>query len=251
MNKYNCFLTLTYKTEKLPEHGNLRHRDIQLFFKKLRNLCSRLKQNSIAVSPDKIIKYYMAGEYGTINKRPHYHICLFGIDFTDKKYLRLSPAKHKLYTSPTLEKLWPHGYSSIGEVNFQTAAYTARYIISKITGKQALKHYQKINIETGEIIKITPEYNQMSRKQAIGKTWFEKFTTDIYPHGHMVIRGHKTNTPRYYDKQYSLTNPEKYDTLQYMRHIEGLHHRENQTDARLKVREQVQHAQLKQLKREL
>lgn len=281
LHKHNSFITLTYRPENLPEHGNLRHRDVQLFLKKLRNaLCRRgdlllssptitSPNNSLPTSgqhraPDKArgalyvppaqlpkIKYYMAGEYGEQFARPHYHICLFGIDFADKIYLRRSPTGNKLWRSPTLEKLWPHGYSSIGEVNFQTAAYVARYVMKKITGTKAKQHYEKIDLKTGEIIKIEKEYNQMSRRPGIGKTWYEKFTTDIYPHGQMIVRGKKTNTPRYYDKLWEKQNPLSAEELRHQRFLEGLHHRENQTPERLRVREQVQLAQLNQLKRKI
>lgn len=262
MHKHNCFVTLTYRPEDMPADGNLDHRHVQLFLKQLRNTFNRQPHLFLqATGPQgqgvgeadgsKAFKYYMCGEYGEQFQRPHYHLCLFGIEFQDKKYLRLSSTSHKLYISETLKKLWPHGYSSIGAVSFQTAAYIARYVLKKITGTQSKKHYEKIDAHTGEIIKIEKEYNQMSRRPGIGKTWLEKYTTDIYPHGQMIVRGKKTNTPRAYDKWYAQQQPLNAEQLAYARYIEGLHHRENQTPERLKVREQVQAAQLQQLKRKI
>lgn len=63
----NCFVTLTYRDEDLPENGSLRHRDFQLFMKRLRKRAD--------------VRFYMCGEYGEQKLRPHYHACLFGVDY--------------------------------------------------------------------------------------------------------------------------------------------------------------------------
>ena len=44
-----------------------------------------------------------------------------------------------------------------------------------------------------------PEYCTMSRKPGIGKTWFEKYQSDVYPHDYCEINGKKIPPPRYYD----------------------------------------------------
>lgn len=132
----NAFITLTYSPEKLTS-PSLTHRDYQLFMKRLRETASRAS-NKIQSARDldqKIqISYYMAGEYGTRNRRPHFHACLFNCDFTDKKYWRTTAAKSQIYTSNTLDELWGKGFTSIGDVNHESAGYIARYIIAKITG---------------------------------------------------------------------------------------------------------------------
>lgn len=85
----------------------------------------------------------------------------------------------------------------------------------------------------------------------IGKTWLEKFHTDAYPEGKVIIRGKKCNTPRYYDKQYAKLDPLGHEEMQYGRHVEGLAHSQDQTDSRLAVREKVATAKIRQLKRKL
>ena len=75
----------------------------------------------------------MCGEYGDKLGRPHYHAIIFGVTFVDKKLWSIRRGNN-LYRSATLEKLWPYGFSSIGTVNFETAAYVARYVTKKITG---------------------------------------------------------------------------------------------------------------------
>lgn len=63
------FVTLTYDTDHVPISENtfmtLDKFALTNFFKRLRKEVGKLK-------------YYACGEYGTRNKRPHYHIILFG-----------------------------------------------------------------------------------------------------------------------------------------------------------------------------
>jgi hypothetical protein len=252
----NCFLTLTYADEHLPERyntgqfhpktgkpiysGSLSVRDLQLFLKRLRKALGR-----------KPVRFYQGGEYGEQYGRPHYHLCLFGIDLGDKIYLGKSQAGHKLYTSETITKTWTQGLHSLGELTFESAAYTARYIMKKITGKQQKKQYEKIDTETGEIKTIKPEFNTMSRRPGIGQAWLSKFQSDVYPEGKVIIRGHKTNAPRYYDKQYEKIDPLGAEALAYTKHLEGRQHFQDQTTERLKVREEVTKAKVKQLKRKI
>lgn len=111
----NCFLTLTYSDEFLPFRGQLRYRDFQGFMKRLRKFAS---------TP---LRFFMCGEYGTLNMRPHYHALIFGFDFDDKVPFRLLDSGCRIYNSSRLEKLWYFGASSVGAVTFESAAYTARY----------------------------------------------------------------------------------------------------------------------------
>ena len=253
MHKHNCFLTLTYNDKHLPPHGNLQYRDVQLFFKRLRKKALGRKAPIVASGDKPQIRFYMCGEYGEKFDRPHYHICLFGIDFTDKKYHSTTGSGSKLYRSPTLELLWPLGFSSIGDLNFESAAYVARYVMKKITGHNAKKHYQKTDPNTGEIINLTPEFNQMSRAQGIGKTWLDKYTKDVYNNNntHVIVRGKKTNPPKYYDKQYKKHNPTQWENIEYDRYLNGKKHYEDQQDHRLKAKNEVTLAKLKLLKRKI
>lgn len=255
MHQQNCFLTLTYDDEHLNQKywtgkyredgskayaGNLHYRDFQLFFKRLRR---PLPPNSLL--------FYMAGEYGEQYRRPHWHACIFGYDFPDKKYLGLSPAGSKLYESDKLQTLWPHGFSSIGELTFESAAYTARYVMKKINGPQAKEHYTVLDHDTGELLELEPEFNNMSRSQGIGQSWLKKYQADVYPHAKVIVRGKKTNPPRYYDKQYKASHPVEWEGIEYDRFLNGKKHWEEQLPHRLIAREQVAAAQIKQLRRKL
>lgn len=188
MHDDNCFITLTYNDDNLHyvvdmETGELSptlvKRDWQLFMKKLRWEFKDVK-----------IRFYMAGEYGDQSARPHYHACIFGFDFPDKKLFNIVSGGHKLYVSDTLNSLWNRGFCTIGELTFQTAAYVARYVMKKQTGYYSKEYY------AGRL----PEFTLMSRRPGIARDWIEKYHTDVYPHDMVVISKTVTSRPsKYYD----------------------------------------------------
>jgi len=181
--------------------------------------------------------------------RPHFHACLFGFDFEDKVPIRLlSGSSAKLFKSKTLERLWPHGFGSIGAVTFESAAYVARYVMKKVTGDRAKDHYRTVDSD-GVISSRTPEFNKMSLRPGIGAQWMDRYTSDVYPDGNVVVRGHLSKSPRYYDKRFSKLDPDAHEAMIYARHVDGLSRWEDQTDDRLRVREQVAQARIRSLKR--
>lgn len=240
MHEQNCFITLTYDDAHLPSDRSLHYRDFQLFIKRLRKRY-----------PGRRIRYYMAGEYGENFGRPHWHACIFGLDFDDKKLWKRTSANSLLYRSKNLELLWPFGYSSIGDVTFESAAYVARYIMKKVTGKNAFEHYQEIDPDTGEITNRTPEFTKMSLKPGIGYEWYKQYTSDVYPHDYVVVRGKKVKPPKFYDKKYKIDNPYEFDELLYIREKSAKLNYEDNTLERLAVKEQVAKAKLQKLKRNL
>jgi hypothetical protein len=243
LHENNCFITLTYDNTHLPGDQSLHHEDFQRFIKLLRHYAWR--------KLGKKLRYYMAGEYGDNFGRPHYHACIFGIDFHDKKLWKRTSSGSLIYRSDILETLWPFGYSSIGDVNFESAAYVARYIMKKQTGKEAKNHYQYSSLETGEIIQMEPEYNKMSLKPGIGADWYKKYKNDVYPHDYVVLRGQKIKPPKYYDQLYKNDNPYEYEQILALRENGAkLNHADNTYD-RLAVKEQVVKAKLRKLKRTL
>ena len=81
LHEHNCFITLTYNDENLPLNGSLDLKHFQDFMKRLR------KKVSVP------IRYFHCGEYGSRLQRPHYHLLLFGLDFPDKKFWKMSRGK--------------------------------------------------------------------------------------------------------------------------------------------------------------
>ena len=77
-----------------------------------------------------------------------------------------------MYRSAELDSLWGLGHTSVGDMTLQSAGYVARYCL-KITGRDAPDHYKRINLDTGEIYSIEPEFARMSLKPGIGNGWRE------------------------------------------------------------------------------
>lgn len=196
LHKENCFVTLTYDDSHLPDGGTLVVRDFQLFMKRLRKAIG-----------DARVRFFHCGEYGEQMDRPHYHACLFGYDFPDRELWSIRD-EVKLYRSAMLEKLWTVGFSTVGDVTFESAAYVARYITKKVTGKG-------IEIEPGRVISPEewyggrkPEYVTMSRRPGIGANWYKKYARDVYPADSVVVRGGvKCRPPRFYDKLLEMDAP--------------------------------------------
>lgn len=119
ISDYGYFVTLTYKTENLQfspigKRKTLHTPDLQNFFKRLRKYHGKKDELSEKRSK-KPIKYYAAGEYGTINWRPHYHIIIFNATCND------------------ILRAWTIDGKEIGSVhislvNGATVGYTLKYI---------------------------------------------------------------------------------------------------------------------------
>lgn len=264
MHRYNSYITLTYKDEALPPNNTLRHRDYALFMKALRNRLGREVRNQrlgrphisgllhTSAGPKPKITYYMAGEYGTQLGRPHYHALLFGVDFADKKYHSRTKAGEKIYTSEMLQKLWPHGYSSIGNVTFNSAAYISRYVMKKRTGDGNKKNYEILDLETGEIAIKQKEYNCMSRRPAIAHSWYQKYKHDVLTTDRVITKnGRSLRPPRYYDKQLKKHDRAIYDATKHARELEALAQKEHHTPERLAVQECIANAKAKNQTRNL
>lgn len=259
---HNSYITLTYDEKHLPKDLTLRHRDFQLFIKRLRTALSRMENQAITALQARMldgtdsassalgytnrrakIRYYMAGEYGEKYGRPHFHAILFGIDFADRIYHSRTAAGAKIYKSVTLDNLWNKGYASIGDVTFASAAYIARYVMKKRTGDGNRKDYQIIDPETGEIYFRKKEYNQMSRRPGLGKEWFDKHHEDyLFDDKIRLTDGRLVKPPRYYDKQLKRFDRELYEHTKIARQLEQIAHSEESTPERLAVRETVDNA---------
>ncbi len=238
MHEDNCFITLTYDQENLPNDGSLNKLHFPIFIQKLRR---KTKTK---------IRYFHCGEYGEKLSRPHYHACLFGHDFADKELFQ-SKNGNDLYTSELLNKTWDKGFATTGNMTFETAAYTARYCMKKITGDAALDHYEVFDTLTGEIHQIEPEYTTMSRRPGIGKTWYDKYKTDLFPEDECIIDGRIMKPPRYYAKIYQTEKPKEYEQMKKERKRFFDKHKQDATWQRLAQREKVKHAQINQLPRQL
>ena len=252
---YGSFVTLTYDDENLPVTGSISKKEHQVFIRALRD---KLRLKGVE------IRYFMCGEYGETEYhqedpwtkirlgpgRPHYHYIIFGYDFPDKTPWKIHRG-NQYYRSAELEEVWTKGFSTVGAVTPETAAYTARYVTKKITGEDAEDHYTRLIPETGEYWPIQPEFCLMSLKPGIGADWFSKYgSTDVYDSGDfIVINGKKYVTPRFYDRLLEDLDERELHAVQKTRKKKAAERAQDATRERLAVREEVQQIRLNKLKR--
>lgn len=238
MHRENCFITLTYAPEHLPPRGSLEKAAFQAFMKRLRKHFSPAK-----------IRFFACGEYGSDKERPHYHACIFGVGFDDK-YPWSKRGDNITYRSATLEKLWPFGISEIGAVTWQSAAYTARYIMKKINGPDAEDAYQKVDITTGEIVDLEREFVLASLKPGLGYDWFQKYWRDVFPSDRVVLDGKEYSVPRYYYKLLEQLEPEMAEEIKAERTQRAKEvPEEERSTKRLAARQEFKERQTAQLRR--
>lgn len=240
----NCFLTLTLDNSSLNRNLSLDHTMFQKFMKRLRKKFSR---------PD--IRYFMCGEYGEQHQRPHYHACIFNLDFPDKLYYKRN-GDNTYYTSHILTKLWPFGFATIGTLTYESAAYVARYATKAATQKYCTEQktsrtfaYELYDYESGEIHERKPEYGRSSNRPGIGLPWLLKYFSDVYPKGQVLLKNKHTKAPKYYDKKFKeLHLTGEYERMLATREREALKQAHDNTAPRLKVKEEVAIANLKRNK---
>lgn len=234
LHEENCFITLTYGEQHVPRFLSLRYRDFQLFMKRLRKFANRE------------VRFFMCGEYGGEHSRPHFHACLFGFNFSDLVVL-----KRGLYRSSALERLWSFGFCSVGAVTFESAAYVARYVMKKVTGEGSGEHYRSVDLLTGEVGSRCPEFCHMSLRPGIGRGWLERFWSDVYPSGKVVVNGVEANPPRYYDRVLRRRDSDASAVIDFERGELAREHFADSSVERLAVREQVLTARISTLKRKI
>lgn len=166
------FVTLTYNTEHIPITENtfmsLDPTHITKYLKRLRQDVGKLR-------------YYLCGEYGTKNKRPHYHLILFG---------------NSNMTENDIIKNWSHPETknSYGDVYFgKVEAASIRYTVQYYDKGEWRKAHARDD--------RNPEFSRMS--QGIGKNFLtENQITHLLenPEKGFIYNkeGKKIAIPRYY-----------------------------------------------------
>jgi len=237
MHDENCFITLTYNDNFIDKQKSLCKRDFVLFMKRLRKRYSTI--DPLYEYNAHQIRFFHCGEYGDLLQRPHHHACLFGHDFPDK-YLWSKRSGVNLYRSPSLEELWGYGFCTVGDVTFESAAYVARYVVKKITGKSAADHYAGRE----------PEYVTMSRRPGIAAEWIGRYHDDVYPHDKVVVdRDLVCKPPRYYDKLFDRIGDLESQELERIKRkrVRDAQSSDDNDFDRLSIREQVQKLKAKKL----
>ena len=261
MHEHSQFITLTYNDDNLPLDGSLYPPDFRNFMKRYRLSLNRgipeyLDKSREFPNPEFTrIRYYHGAEYGDELKRPHHHACIFGHDFEDKEIFHECEGILTYY-SKTLEEIWGHGFATTSDLTLQSAAYVARYCMKKITTSQQSEekhyaHYETTCPITGEIKTLLPEYATMSRNPGIGRDWYDRYHTDIFPHDTTIYKGKNIKTPRYYENLLRSSNELAFDLVKEKRKAHALLHKSDNTPSRLRAREKVKQLTYNQLNRKL
>lgn len=211
-NTASWFITLTYDDEHIPFHGyrdkktgkeyygaSLYLRDTQKFFKKLR-----------FHHPDWNIKYVLAAEYGSKTMRPHYHFIGFEIhlDITKLELWTRNEWGQPVWRCKELEEIWKKGNVMIGEVTWETCAYTCRYVLKKADNSRPKEWYylqglhpewiawsngigdQYLFDHTREILEsdCVPVKNKRTGQLVKPPLKFYRTLGDLYPEIHEIIK---------------------------------------------------------------
>lgn len=201
----NYFLTLTYDDDHVPfgcdSNGEVRcltlkPDDLQRFLKRLRKRYS--DDGHVG------IRFYACGEYGSRTFRPHYHLIVFNLPVRDKVVHSSNFRGDKVYRSDLLASIWQQGHVLLGEVNFDTCSYVARYMQKKQHGDDAAAQ---------RAIGMVPEFTRMSLRPAIGRAAFDNGYQKMYDLDKVIThKGDSVVTvrpPRYYDKLFEAMHPEQ------------------------------------------
>lgn len=243
---YNNKLNEDGKPKNLPVRFgemSLRKKDIQDFMKRLRWL---KKGHSEWINPrtnkkERPIRYFCCGEYGPKGGRPHYHMAIFNWEPTDLKLYKQKKVKDKLissFQSQELQKIWGKGFVVVEELNFNTAAYIARYVMKKAgldpekrkyTGKYRFE--ERIDERNGQTythaIKETvrktnipeKEFIVMSRGVGIGRQYWEENKEKIKRNKGIFIKvddhAKLKPIPKYFKKVWEDENWVEYHQFKY------------------------------------
>lgn len=154
----NCFVTLTYSDEHLPEGGTLVLSDMQKFIKRLRK----------AVEPKKFRMFYV-GEYGDKTERPHYHMVLFGLPSCQWGVSRYGKTRKNCCSiCDLIRDTWGLGNIQVGTLNDHSAQYVAGYTVKKMTAKDDARLNGRF-----------PEFARMSNRPGIGAFFMDEVASTL------------------------------------------------------------------------
>lgn len=222
--KKGVFLTLTYNDENLPLNEHLVKKDLQNFFKRLRQYMVRRLRDNLMEQPEyscmsvssveKIaqkklsgqLKYFSCGEYGDKNGRPHYHAIILGFSKYDKEFINGVKTSWKKCSWNLLN------FDEVfGTVNYDSCRYVADYSFSKQSMKEYVRqgYYseRKGKDEFGndkifyDMVK-QPPFQLVS--QGIGLTYLNNYRDELLQREKVTVHGAERNLPRYYREKLGL-----------------------------------------------
>lgn len=218
--KNNCFITLTYDNEHIPENGLLNKEDLQNFMKRLRYYHQGIEEwtNPRTKRKENPIRYLACGEYGPNGtRRPHFHILIFNWKPKDMKFYKENHAENRIMISKEITRIWGKGFITVGELTYKSACYVSRYCTKKMFNGVKNKDLKKAEIQ--------PEFILMSRNGGIGIKYWENYQKLIMKQdGILIKQGDKVKNkriPRYFEKKLQEQNEEKYEKYKTKKMIKG------------------------------
>lgn len=146
-NKENLYVTLTYNGFAIPYDKGLSKRHVTLFLKKLRK----------SILPKKL-RYFVCGEYGGKQGRPHYHLAIFGIGFGEAENIGKAWRDSARLYGERIE--WDKGFIQIGFLTDKSAGYISGYVCKGL--------YQNNEHVRRKLNGRKPEFQMVSRKPGLG-----------------------------------------------------------------------------------
>lgn len=209
----SCMVTLTYDDKHVPtnKHGCMTLKKIHL-----QNFVKRLRY----YYPERKIRYFGCGEYGSKTERPHYHIVLFNISFREDKYVL--PVQYNydaakfftkgqdklLYGSHVLKKAWTDGNSSITLFSPALAMYVAKYVVKDAVMWRKREEYKGMR---------EPMFGIMSLKPGLGADYYKRYKDQWFDLDIVTVGGMKMKPHRYYEKLLDREDPERLEKVKKAR----------------------------------
>lgn len=171
--KDNCFATLTYNDENLPFvdtslYGgpgplpSLLPSDTQLWLKRLRKALSPIT-----------FRFFLAGEYGDENWRPHYHVALFNVPTCRRGVTGFGMVRGDWRkccgVCQLVGETWGKGNIYLGTLEDHSAQYICGYVTKKMTRRD---HWKLLGRE--------PEFSRQSnRGGGLGKAFMWEYASEL------------------------------------------------------------------------
>lgn len=229
----SLMVTLQYRDDALPSSLSLEYSHFQLFMKRLR---ARLAGEEVSADGRRPIRFFVAGEYGGVTHRPHWHAVLFNLKLDDARWWpRRRKGKDLLVGhSELMEDLWSHGYVELAPVNPATASYVAGYVNKKARRRAV----DVVDRSTGEVYERRPEFQKSSNDPGLGSFWYDRFGADLWRVDGAVVDGKARQVPRYYNEKLRKSDPDAYERIRLAR-VARAHERPEESLQERAVREEA------------
>lgn len=228
--EHNYFVTITYNEMHVPVNSHFvvdpvtgevvgENKSMTLMPDDLTNFIKRLRRNFQREKGHTGVRFFACGEYGPQNVRPHYHLILFNCPLDDLILERYENG-YAYYRSPFIEKAWSvldedgqrHqiGFVQVTDFSYETAAYTARYMLKKHKGKDSCFYEER---------GLYPEFTRCSRRPGLAYQYYDENKDTVYAFDQLYFTNGKGQPvkalpPKYFDRQFDIDYP---DVMPYIK----------------------------------